>query len=84
MQGQRPEQVRREHVRRELGAPELEAERACHPVRHQRLRDAGHALEQHVAACEQRAENPLDRPFLADGDLRHLGYDAVAQALHQR
>ena len=50
----------------------------------QRLRDARHALEQDVAAHEQRAEDPLDRPLLADGDLRHLGHDPVAQALHQR
>ena len=30
------------------------------------------------------AEDPLDRPLLADGDLGHLGHDPVAQALHQR
>ena len=84
MQRHRPEQVRGEHVRRELGAAELEPERARDGVRDQRLRDAGHALEQDVAAHEQRAEDPLDRALLADGDLRHLGHDPVAQALHQR
>ncbi len=65
-------------------APELEAERARDRVRDERLRDAGHALEQHVAADEQRAEDPLDGRLLADGDLRHLGHDPVPEALHQR
>jgi hypothetical protein len=37
-----------------------------------------------VAADEQRAENPLDGRLLPDGDLRHLGYDTIPQALHQR
>ncbi len=59
-------------------------ERAGDRVRDQRLRDAGYALEQDVAADEQRAENPLDGRLLPDGDLRHLGHDAVPQALHQR
>ena len=84
VQRQRPEQVRRKHVRRELGAAEFEAERAGDRVRDQRLRDAGYALEQDVAADEQRAEDPLDGRLLPDGDLRHLGHDAVPQALHQR
>ena len=79
----RPEQVRGEHVRRELGAPELEPERARDAVRHERLRNARHALEQDMAAGEQRTQDPLDRRLLRDGDLRHLGYDAVPQAFHQ-
>ena len=47
-QRHRPGEVRREHVRRELHAPERHAERTRHRVREQRLRDAGHAFEQHV------------------------------------
>ena len=38
----------------------------------ERLREAGHALEQHVAAGEQPDEQPLDHVVLADdaaGDL---------------
>jgi hypothetical protein len=84
VQRQRPQEVRGEHVGCELGATELEAERARDRVGYQRLRDAGHSLEQDVAADEQRAQDPLDRPLLAHGDLRHLGNDPVAQALHQR
>ena len=79
-----PSEVRREHVRRELDAAELEPERAGDRVRDQRLRHAGDALEQDVAADEQCAEDPVDGSLLADGDLRHLGHHAVAQALHQR
>jgi hypothetical protein len=37
-----------------------------------------------MAADEQCAENPLDGRLLPDGDLRHLGYDTIPQALHQR
>ena len=84
VQRQRPQQVRGEHVGRELRAAELEPERAGDRVRDERLRDAGYTLEQDVAAHEQSAEDPLDRPLLAHGDLRHLGHDPVAQALHQR
>ena len=32
------------------------------------LATPGHALEQHVAAGEQRDEHPLDHPVLADDD----------------
>ena len=84
MQRQRPQQVGGEHVGRELCAAELEPERARDRVRDERLRDAGHALEQDVTADEERAEDPLDGLLLAHGDLRHLGHDPVPQSLHQR
>ena len=34
----------------------------------QRLRDAGHTLEQHVALGEQADQHPLDELVLADDD----------------
>ena len=38
----------------------------------QRLAEAGHALEQAVAAGEQGDEHPLEHPVLADDDPAHL------------
>ena len=38
----------------------------------QRLAQAGHALEQHVAAGEQAAEDAVDDVLLADDDLTDL------------
>ena len=38
----------------------------------QRLGEAGNALEQHVAAGEQRDEHPLEHRVLADDDALHL------------
>ena len=48
-------------------------ERAGEAAHEQRLGDAGHALHQHVAAAEQRDEQPGDRGVLADDGLGHLG-----------
>ena len=38
----------------------------------QRLRHAGHALEQHVAPGQQRDEHPLDQAVLTDDDALDL------------
>ena len=46
----------------------------------ERLREAGHALEQHVAAGEQADEQALDHVVLADDAARDLFEDR----LHQR
>ena len=45
-------------------------ERPRRRVREQRLRDARHALEQHVPADEERDEQAVDGLFLAEHDLR--------------
>jgi hypothetical protein len=84
LQRHRSGQVRREHVRRELDATELEPERARGRVGDERLRHAGDALEQHVPADGDRSEQQLDGLVLADHDLRDLGRDAIAQLLHLR
>ena len=43
----------------------------------QRLGQAGHALEQHVAAGEQRDEQPLEHRVLADDDALDLVEDLL-------
>ena len=60
-----------------------EPDRAGGRVREQRLRDAGHAFEQHVAAGEERDEQAVDGLLLAEHDLRHLGLNAIAERGHR-
>jgi hypothetical protein len=81
-QGHRPEQVGRQHVGRELGAPEVEPQRARNGVRNERLGDAGNALEQHVTPDEKGAEYPLHGLLVRDGDLADLPHDAFANGDH--
>ena len=56
----------------ELDALELEAERRAEALHQQRLGEAGHALDQHVAVGEQRHQRALDDGVLADDRLLHL------------
>ena len=60
------------------------AERPGCRARQQRLRDAGDALQQHVAAERQRGEHVLQRLVVADDDLAYLARDAGVQLLHGR
>ena len=62
----RADEVGRHQVRRELHAAELAAEHVAQGLDRQRLRQAGDALEQHVAAGEQRDEQALEHRVLAD------------------
>ena len=68
--------VARHQVRRELHAREAQVERLRHRLHEQRLREAGHADEQHVAAGEQRGDEIVDDLVLAD--------DAPPDLLDQR
>ena len=54
------------------------AHRAGERLDRQRLGQAGHALDQQVAAREQRDQHALEEVVLADDDLLHL----VEQMLH--
>ena len=84
-------QLRRRRVGRELDALEGRAEHVRGRAREQRLRAAGRALEQDVAASEGGDEQQLDRTLLSDHDLRDLGLrplaqvdEAVERRLHQQ
>ncbi len=63
------------------------AETVSHSVRDgQRLGEAGHAFEQHVAAGQQADQQPLDHVLLADDDAADFGENGVdegALALHE-
>ena len=79
-----PGDVGGQHVGRELEPPELDAERPRGRVRQQRLRDAGHALEQHVTAERERGQDDLERLPLPDHDPPDLAGDPLAELLHRR
>ena len=72
----RADDVGRQHVDGELDALEVEVDRLGDGVDEQRLGEAGHALQQQVAAGEQRDHHALDDDILADDDLG----DALADA----
>ncbi len=73
--------VRGHQVRRELDALEIQAKRLRDGADHQRLRGAGKAGDQAMAADEQRDENLVEHFFLPDDHLADLGEDAVAHRL---
>ena len=60
--------VGRDEVGRELDAGERATERLRQRGNRQRLAEAGHTLEQAVAAGEQADEHTLEDPFLTDDD----------------
>ena len=68
--------VARHQVGRELHALRVERQGGGQRAHQQRLRDAGHALEQHVAAREQRDDQAADGRLLADDGLAHLRTDS--------
>ncbi len=70
---QRTGHVAGHQVRGELDPLGVQVERGGQGAHEQRLRDAGHALQEHVAAAEQRHHDPADHRVLADDGLAHLG-----------
>ena len=70
--------VRRHQIGRELDALEVEIEDVGERLDQQRLRQAGHAGDQAVAAREQRDEHFFDDFVLADDDLAQLREDLLA------
>ena len=69
------DEVARDEVRRELDAPEGGVERVGEGADRQRLRETRDALEEEVAAGEQRHEHPLEHLVLADDDAADLEQD---------
>ena len=59
-------------VGRELHAAELHVQRAGQRAGHQRLAQAGHAVQQHVPAAKQADQERIDDVVLPDDDLAHL------------
>ena len=64
--------VARHEVRRELDAPEVEAQRLGDRADHQRLRESRHADEQRVSARGERHEDFVERRLLPDDALAAL------------
>ena len=62
----------RHEVGRELDAPGRDAEHVAQRPHEERLRDAGHALDERMLAREERDQGEVDGRFLADDDLGDL------------
>ncbi len=76
----RPDDVGRHQVGGELEARERAADRPRERLDGEGLGDAGHALEQAVAAREQADHHPLDEAFLADDDALDLEHDPLQRS----
>ena len=61
----RADEVARDEIGRELDAPERAAEHGRGRLDRQRLREAGHALDQEVAARDEADEHALEHLVLA-------------------
>ena len=75
-----PENVTRQQIARELDAPRLAAGGPREGLGQRRLPDAGHVLDEHVAAADQRDERELDR----FGFALERALDRRAELLQQR
>ena len=71
------DEVAGHEVGRELDPAERRVERVGEGPDRQRLGQAGHALEQQVAAGQQRDEDPLQHLVLADDDAPDLEQDGL-------
>ena len=75
----RADQVGGHEVRRELDAFERPVEDVGQRLDRQGLGESGHALEQQMAAGEERDEDPLEHGVLADDDAPDLVEDGFAR-----
>ena len=76
----RAEHVGGQQIRRELDALEGRVDRLGERAHRERLRQSGHALEQHVAAGEKADEQPVDHVVLADDAPRDLARDVLDES----
>ena len=81
VEDRRPGDVGGHQVGGELDAAELAAQHAAQRPHEERLAQAGHALDQHVAVGEQGHQRAQHQFVLADEDLADLGGDAVEEFL---
>ena len=68
----RPDDVGGDEVGRELDPLELAADRLGERLHGHRLGEPGDALDEEMAAREQRDDHPLEQGVLADDDALHL------------
>ena len=73
IEDQRPGDIGRQKVRRELDAMKRRVDSAGQRLDEQRLGKSGNALEQHMPADQQRDDEPVDDRLLPDHRTAHLG-----------
>ena len=76
--------VRRQHVARELNPPKLQPDRARQRVRKRRLPHARQIFDQQMPAPEQARDRETHGGFLADDDLADLGDERLDAGFHSR
>ena len=79
--------IRWHEIGRELHAFEVHIERRGEGLHEQGLRHTRNPLQQHVPAHQQGSDQPRERPFLADDDLRDLAtqrHDRVSRRRRRR
>ncbi len=72
-----PRDVRRQKVRSELDAFEMECQASRERPREHRLAGAGNVLDQEMTFAEQGHERELDHVRLPDDHALHVGFDAL-------
>ena len=80
----RAQHVGGQQIRRELDAMERRVDGLGERSHRERLRQSGHALEQHVTAREKTDEQAIDHVVLADDAARHLPRDVLHQSRIRR
>ena len=74
--------IRGQHVGRELDAAVTQAERAVEGQRSRRFAGAGDVVQQHMTAGDQRHENLFHHVVLADDDFMYFCEDLIYVAVH--
>src|SRR5213595_3044096 len=82
---QRPDQIGRQKIRRELQSLEARLDRCGHRLDGKRFGQTRHAFEQNVTVGKKAEQQAVDQIFLADNDMRNLlaqSRDPAAELLH--
>src|SRR5262245_14881781 len=77
----------RHEIGRKLNPRESKDQDLAETSHHERFSQARHSFQQAVTAANQRDENLLDEPFVADDDARHLCFQIIERTtstLHSR
>jgi hypothetical protein len=71
-----PDEVGGQEIRSELNALKSAVDGVGEAADRQRLRQSGHALEEHVAPAEQPHEQPVQHILLTDNNFPELGEES--------
>src|SRR6266581_1867094 len=81
---ERPDQIGRQKIRRELQSLEAGLDRRGHRFDGKRFGQTRHAFEQNVTVGKKAEQQAVDQIFLADNDMRNVRFAAVAARRGER